>query len=117
MTAYEMRISDWSSDVCSSDLGIIDTLRENEASARAYALHFMPLVAILCFDLFPFRLDRSLSANGIGGRNAALIVAIILHQLVWIIQIIGPAVARIANELQRDVPLHSWHFFIHTVET
>src|SRR3546814_16763328 len=84
MTAYEMRISDWSSDVCSSDLGIIDTLRENEASARAYALHFMPLVAILGFDLFPFRLDRSLSANGIGGRNDALIVAIILHQLEWI---------------------------------
>src|SRR3546814_4618217 len=23
-TAYEMRISDWSSDVCSSDLGIVD---------------------------------------------------------------------------------------------
>src|SRR3546814_3587679 len=23
-TAYEMRISDWSSDVCSSDLGVID---------------------------------------------------------------------------------------------
>src|SRR3546814_12036692 len=111
MTAYEMRISDWSSDVCSSDLGIIDTLRENEASARAYALHFMPLVAILGFDLFPFRLDRSLSANGIGGRNDALIVAIILHQLEWIIQIIGPAVANIANELQRDVLLHARHLF------
>src|SRR3546814_3906863 len=25
-TAYEMRISDWSSDVCSSDLGIIDAV-------------------------------------------------------------------------------------------
>src|SRR3546814_8332652 len=25
-TAYEMRISDWSSDVCSSDLLVIDTL-------------------------------------------------------------------------------------------
>src|SRR3546814_6427434 len=24
MTAYEMRISDWSSDVCSSDLGILE---------------------------------------------------------------------------------------------
>src|SRR3546814_7545225 len=24
-TAYEMRISDWSSDVCSSDLGVADT--------------------------------------------------------------------------------------------
>src|SRR3546814_9876671 len=71
----------------------------------------MPLVAILGFDLFPFRLDRSLSANGIGGRNDALIVAIILHQLEWIIQIIGPAVAKIANELQRDVLLHARHLF------
>src|SRR3546814_7948401 len=26
-TAYEMRISDWSSDVCSSDLGMIQVLR------------------------------------------------------------------------------------------
>src|SRR3546814_10266501 len=26
-TAYEMRISDWSSDVCSSDLAIVDQLR------------------------------------------------------------------------------------------
>src|SRR3546814_5323626 len=27
-TAYEMRISDWSSDVCSSDLGVIDPRRQ-----------------------------------------------------------------------------------------
>src|SRR3546814_9412000 len=25
-TAYEMRISDWSSDVCSSDLGVLEAL-------------------------------------------------------------------------------------------
>src|SRR3546814_944791 len=28
MTAYEMRISDWSSDVCSSDLGDVERLAE-----------------------------------------------------------------------------------------
>src|SRR3546814_3538642 len=28
-TAYEMRISDWSSDVCSSDLSIFDHSRDN----------------------------------------------------------------------------------------
>src|SRR3546814_2837479 len=28
-TAYEMRISDWSSDVCSSDLGAVGTRRNN----------------------------------------------------------------------------------------
>src|SRR3546814_8849499 len=33
-TAYEMRISDWSSDVCSSDLQLVDEGR-NVASAEA----------------------------------------------------------------------------------
>src|SRR3546814_9425512 len=31
-TAYEMRISDWSSDVCSSDLDSRDTLAEADAA-------------------------------------------------------------------------------------
>src|SRR3546814_13639742 len=30
-----MRISDWSSDVCSSDLGLLDTLGDNEAVGSA----------------------------------------------------------------------------------
>src|SRR3546814_379330 len=34
-TAYEMRISDWSSDVCSSDLDL--TIRQLAASAGSYA--------------------------------------------------------------------------------
>src|SRR3546814_9525945 len=36
-TAYEMRISDWSSDVCSSDLigGVIRRYSENRAADRA----------------------------------------------------------------------------------
>src|SRR3546814_16514285 len=36
-TAYEMRISDWSSDVCSSDLQLADAL--DEAVQRVAALH------------------------------------------------------------------------------
>src|SRR3546814_3049481 len=36
-TAYEMRISDWSSDVCSSDLvDEVDLILKHEAEARAY---------------------------------------------------------------------------------
>src|SRR3546814_10522386 len=31
-TAYEMRISDWSSDVCSSDLGAFQHMRDHRAS-------------------------------------------------------------------------------------
>src|SRR3546814_18797030 len=33
-TAYEMRISDWSSDVCSSDLGLISDERLAKVTAR-----------------------------------------------------------------------------------
>src|SRR3546814_1772404 len=33
-TAYEMRISDWSSDVCSSDLVDVDVLALQEVSSR-----------------------------------------------------------------------------------
>src|SRR3546814_19372352 len=29
-TAYEMRISDWSSDVCSSDLGVVDLVQQGD---------------------------------------------------------------------------------------
>src|SRR3546814_8681712 len=36
-TAYEMRISDWSSDVCSSDLPIGRRARENELHERPEA--------------------------------------------------------------------------------
>src|SRR3546814_5615244 len=34
-TAYEMRISDWSSDVCSSDLFNLEGLLRADSSARA----------------------------------------------------------------------------------
>src|SRR3546814_6237752 len=38
-TAYEMRIRDWSSDVCSSDLGRLDLGRIDQALVDAYARH------------------------------------------------------------------------------
>src|SRR3546814_5496263 len=37
-TAYEMRISDWSSDVCSSDLEIIVTAQKREQSLNSVGL-------------------------------------------------------------------------------
>src|SRR3546814_5855233 len=40
-TAYEMRISDWSSDVCSSDLRMVETILRDYA--RAYGLHSVSL--------------------------------------------------------------------------
>src|SRR3546814_5614192 len=41
-TAYEMRISDWSSDVCSSDLdGLGPSLASKVANALYFALNFL----------------------------------------------------------------------------
>src|SRR3546814_1788647 len=51
-TAYEMRISDWSSDVCSSDLLVAAATGEDDRVA-----------AIILFDL---RLPRTLLALAVG---------------------------------------------------
>src|SRR3546814_2793992 len=52
-TAYEMRISDWSSDVCSSDLDGIGTMYGNIAGF-ARAKH----IAALVYDGDPVARDR-----------------------------------------------------------
>src|SRR3546814_15119665 len=39
MTAYEMRISDWSSDVCSSDLGAIVMETPHEVNPAGFTIH------------------------------------------------------------------------------
>src|SRR3546814_8187299 len=44
-TAYEMRISDWSSDVCSSDLRILEVVFDLRAIERALIQQFFPLHA------------------------------------------------------------------------
>src|SRR3546814_13344162 len=41
-TAYEMRISDWSSDVCSSDLGNARAQRDGQPQADPLALGLQP---------------------------------------------------------------------------
>src|SRR3546814_3484797 len=41
-TAYEMRISDWSSDVCSSDLMMMAMLRVNVPSIFVYGGSILP---------------------------------------------------------------------------
>src|SRR3546814_6032820 len=56
-TAYEMRISDWSSDVCSSDLAGMKTLADAARDKRAAA----DLAARETFD--------GLSIPGVGGET------------------------------------------------
>src|SRR3546814_1851191 len=43
-TAYEMRISDWSSDVCSSDLHQRGADGRHGMSAESFRIGFLPLV-------------------------------------------------------------------------
>src|SRR3546814_28707 len=51
-TAYEMRISDWSSDVCSSDLLGLVSLPASELTAAVQALSTHSLRVGLTQDLF-----------------------------------------------------------------
>src|SRR3546814_14892584 len=43
-TAYEMRISDWSSDVCSSDLGMMNSPRPMRIAMPATGSHGVPAI-------------------------------------------------------------------------
>src|SRR3546814_8390420 len=56
-TAYEMRISDWSSDVCSSDLSVPPV----RTAARGVATAFFDVTANVVFQqrLAPLRAGRS----------------------------------------------------------
>src|SRR3546814_10480697 len=67
-TAYEMRISDWSSDVCSSDLGGAQSAADSQSCVQPYA---RDLAAARCAGVA--RGGRESAARGAGGtrRHAA----------------------------------------------
>src|SRR3546814_2484532 len=54
-TTYEMRISDWSSDVCSSDVGLL----EHHADARAQLHHIHRRIV----DILAVERDRAFDAR------------------------------------------------------
>src|SRR3546814_3817965 len=60
-TAYEMRISDWSSDVCSSDLhGLgIDTRRRRHLNAARLQLSENRTIQAGRMDMYPFQAGRA----------------------------------------------------------
>src|SRR3546814_1707578 len=72
-TAYEMRISDWSSDVCSSDLGVLGTLeqgigatlRRSNAGRRDRTFELVTEVTRSSYDAF----------NAITGRDRKRVVS------------------------------------------
>src|SRR3546814_3703893 len=74
-TAYEMRISDWSSDVCSSDLAPTDTVTSNSADedtpwAAAELLPEMRAEAVVADGLI-----SGLGAHNPKGHAACAMVA------------------------------------------
>src|SRR3546814_1276679 len=71
-TAYEMRISDWSSDVCSSDLFLHPF--EDQAKQRAAAVH------IVREEVVEMVANRALGqARGLGARQPVLGLALKLR--------------------------------------
>src|SRR3546814_2631081 len=63
-TAYELRISDWSSDVCSSDLLDVDGSRDH-----ARDRHPLPALAAACdHDDHRFHSDRHSAWRDLGGQ-------------------------------------------------
>src|SRR3546814_5854506 len=63
-TAYELRISDWSSDVCSSDLDVLALADETEAGHLHHAL-----VAIELLDAGAHFLEHALGTVERGARR------------------------------------------------
>src|SRR3546814_3644401 len=62
-TAYEMRISDWSSDVCSSDLS------ESEDVHTRPAASFMAVIAQIAVIDIVFSLDSVIAAVGMANQT------------------------------------------------
>src|SRR3546814_4454901 len=62
-TAYEMRISDWSSDVCSSDL-IFDKAVESAPDAKLREQYELSIRAVAAFERFKAVCDARLGVAG-----------------------------------------------------
>src|SRR3546814_16668639 len=72
-TAYEMRISDWSSDVCSSDLFIRETDRAGQVLStmvRTHSFHAITEITVLAPD-HPRLLSVIAGACAAAGANIA----------------------------------------------
>src|SRR3546814_1769993 len=71
-TAYEMRISDWSSDVCSSDLGLGASRGSGQSSISSLPLqlqrrfHLLPGAAGEAMDIYAFALARRSEERRVG---------------------------------------------------
>src|SRR3546814_4704536 len=77
-----MRISDWSSDVCSSDLGEISELRANEAVRLPSFLDYRAIAGLsleMMERLEAARPENLAAAGRIRGITPAALAAILVH--------------------------------------
>src|SRR3546814_4564021 len=68
-TAYELRISDWSSDVCSSDLVITSLLSEWLANSRSRDSEALSVAIAFNLGFAERRFGRWRSVEGIGKQG------------------------------------------------
>src|SRR3546814_11859143 len=81
-TAYEMRISDWSSDVCSSDL-VLDLIRRLRDDGIAVILisHRMPDVFAVCDRVIVMRRGRKVADKPIAQSSPEEVTGLITGAL------------------------------------
>src|SRR3546814_1752652 len=72
-TAYEMRISDWSSDVCSSDLATMANIRQNLFFAFAYNVAGIPVAAGVLYPIFGLLLSPIIAAAAMALSSVSVI--------------------------------------------
>src|SRR3546814_10591625 len=98
-TAYEMRISDWSSDVCSSDLH-----RQADAGVAGGRLHDRAAGLQLAgaFGILDHR-ERDAILDRAGGIGA---LALVPHLVIGAEHPAQPNMRRVADRLQYRIDLH-----------
>src|SRR3546814_5879120 len=72
-TAYEMRISDWSSDVCSSDLAAIPKYRSNRIAYTFNRIEVHPIAGALGAEIGGVDLSQPLDDDTIAEIRQALL--------------------------------------------
>src|SRR3546814_3938042 len=97
-TAYEMRISDWSSDVCSSDLGYCENRPFENLTSTQIALIEMPVTFIGCFRTCEM-LGVPVSVRKFHGVITMTIKSLTLSLCIAVTALAAsPAVAQVAPE-------------------
>src|SRR3546814_17041459 len=94
-TAYEMRISDWSSDVCSSDLTADTIVLEVERlRSRSIASRYMSITGKLRADVEKI----GASVEGVGAHRAVA-VRLLDGETIWAYPIVGIPTAEILTDV------------------